>query len=111
MAIFRLDIKPVTRSTGRTATAAAAYRAGERIRDERTGAIYNHSKREDVLHKEILLPSKFDPSDARLQWARERSKLWNAAEKTEQRSNSRVAREYQIALPAELSAEQRLALA
>jgi hypothetical protein len=43
MAIFFLDIKPVTRSSGRTATAAAAYRAGERIRDERTGALYNHS--------------------------------------------------------------------
>lgn len=106
-----MQIKPVGRSSGRTATAAAAYRAGERIRDERTGALYNHSKRDDVLHKEIFLPSRYDVSDARMEWARDRATLWNTAEKTEQRSNSRVAREYQVALPAELSAEQRRDLA
>ncbi|MGB6487336.1 MAG: MobQ family relaxase [Steroidobacteraceae bacterium] len=111
MAIFRLDIRPVVRRSGRTATAAAAYRAGERIRDERTGALYNHSKRDDVLHKEIFLPSRLDLPDAGMGWARDRSTLWNAAEKAEQRSDSRVAREYQAALPAELSAEQRVTLA
>ena len=111
MAIFHLNIRPVTRSTGRAATAAAAYRAGERIRDERTGALYDHAHREDVLHKEILLPSKYGHPDAGVEWARDRSTLWNAAEKAEQQSNSRVAREYQVALPAELSAEQRVALA
>ncbi|MGA7537842.1 MAG: MobQ family relaxase [Steroidobacteraceae bacterium] len=111
MAIFRLQIGSVTRNTGRTATAAAAYRAGERIRDERTGALYNHSKREDVLHKEILLPSRLERPDAGMDWARERSTLWNTVEKVEPRSNARVAREYQIALPAELSPEQRIALA
>ncbi len=111
MAIFHMDIKPVARSSGRTATAAAAYRAGERIRDERTGAVYNHSKRDDVLHKEIFLPSRLDRPGAGMEWARDRSTLWNTAEKAEQRSNSRVAREYQVALPAELSAEQRVTLA
>ena len=111
MAIFHLNIKPVARSTGRTATAAAAYRAGERIRDERTGALYNHSKRDDVLHKEIFLPSRFDRGDAGMEWARDRSTLWNAAEKAEQRRDSRVAREYQAALPAELPAKQRVELA
>lgn len=111
MAIFHLDIKTVTRGTGRTATAAAAYRAGERIRDERTGALYNHSKRDDVLHKEIFLPSSLEHSGARMEWVRDRSMLWNTAEKAEQRSDSRVAREYLVALPAELSAEQRLTLA
>lgn len=111
MAIFHLDIKPVGRSSGRTATAAAAYRAGERIRDERTGALYNHSKRDDVLHKEIFLPSRLERADAGMEWARDRSTLWNAAEKAERQSNSRVAREYQVALPPELSAEQRVTLA
>lgn len=111
MAMFRLQISSVTRSTGRTATAAAAYRAGERIRDERTGALYNHSKRADVLHKEIFVPSNLDRRDAGMEWTRDRSRLWNAAERAEGRSNSRVAREYQVALPAELSAEQRVALA
>lgn len=110
MAIFHLQIKPVTRSTGRSATSAAAYRAGERIRDERTGALYDHSKRQDVLHKEIILPSQVAAPDARMHWARDRATLWNAAEKAEPKSDSRVAREYLVALPAELSAEQRIAL-
>jgi ATP-dependent exoDNAse (exonuclease V) alpha subunit len=111
MAIFHLQVKPVTRSTGRSATSAAAYRAGERIRDERTGALYDHRKRQDVLYKEIILPSQLDRPDAGMEWARERTTLWNAAEKAEPKSDSRVAREYQVALPAELSAEQRVDLA
>jgi len=111
MAIFHLDIRPVTRSTGRNATSAAAYRSGESIRDERTGTRYNHSKRQDVLHKEIFLPTKLEGPDAGMEWARERASLWNAAEKAEKQSNSRVAREYMAALPAELSPERRIALA
>lgn len=111
MAMFRLEIKTVARRSGRTATAAAAYRAGERIRDERTGALYNHSKRNDVLHKEIFLPSRLELPDAGVDWARNRSTLWNAAEKAEHKSNSRVAREYLVALPPELSAERRVTLA
>jgi ATP-dependent exoDNAse (exonuclease V) alpha subunit len=111
MAIFHLNIKPVARSSGRTATGAAAYRAGERIRDERTGVVYNHSDRQDVMHKEILLPGRFDRTDAAMEWARDRATLWNTAEKAEKKSNSRVAREYQATLPAELSAEQRVILA
>jgi ATP-dependent exoDNAse (exonuclease V) alpha subunit len=111
MAIYRLEIKSVTRSTGRNATSAAAYRAGERIRDERTGALYNHSQRQDVLHKEIFLPSSVEQLGARMGWARDRATLWNAAEKAEHQSNSRVAREYLVALPPELSAEKRVTLA
>ncbi|HEX4266429.1 MAG TPA: MobQ family relaxase [Steroidobacteraceae bacterium] len=106
-----MQIKTVSRSSGRTATAAAAYRAGERIRDDRTGALYNHSKRDDVLHKEIFLPSRLDRPDADIEWARDRSTLWNTVEKAGQRSNSRVAREYLVALPAELSAGDRVTLA
>ena len=111
MAIFQMGIKSVGRSSGRTATAAAAYRAGERIRDERTGALYNHSARNDVLHKEIFLPSKFDRADAGMEWARDRAILWNTAEQAEHRKDSRVAREYQVSLPWELSTEQRAVLA
>lgn len=111
MAILQLRIQPVSRGEGRTATSAAAYRAGERIRNERTGAVYDHSKRKDVLHKEIFLPSTLDQAGDRMDWARDRSTLWNAAENAEKQRNSRVAREYQVALPAELSAEQRVGLA
>jgi len=111
MAIYQMQIKAVTRGTGRTATSAAAYRAGERIRDERTGALYDHRKRTDVLHKEIFLPSSLEGSMPETGWARDRSTLWNSAERAEQRRDSRVAREFQVSLPGELSAEQRVALA
>jgi len=109
MAIYYLHTKSISRSAGRSATAAAAYRAGARIRDERTGVLHNHSRRQDVNHAEILLPSRLSISEGH--WARDRSALWNAAEAAEHRRDSRVAREIQVSLPVELSATQRLALA
>jgi hypothetical protein len=109
MAIFRMEISSVARSAGRRATAAAAYRSGERIRDERTGDLFNHTRRRDVLHTEILLPSQFESEP--VAWARNRERLWNTAEHAEKRHNSRVAREYQVTLPAELDAVRRVALA
>jgi hypothetical protein len=109
MANFHINIKPVKRSAGQKATAAAAYCAGERIRDERTGQLHNHSHRKDVTHTEIFLPSQLGESP--MQWARDRASLWNTAELAEKRRNSRVAREFQVSLPSELSPTQRLALA
>ncbi|MGH8211430.1 MAG: MobQ family relaxase [Steroidobacteraceae bacterium] len=109
MAIFHFDIKSIKRSAGQQATGAAAYRAGERIRDERTGDLHNHSRRTDVRHTEIFLPAKLGASP--MEWARDRASLWNAVEAAEKRRDSRVAREYQVALPPELSADQRVALA
>ncbi len=108
MAIYRLDIQPLARGAGRIATSAAAYRAGERIRDERTGRTYDHTRRTDVLNKELVLPSAYEGNEPA--WARDRATLWNLAEATEKRSNSRVAREYQVSLPSELSDRQRLDL-
>jgi ATP-dependent exoDNAse (exonuclease V) alpha subunit len=109
VAICHFDIRSISRGAGRSAIAAAAYRAGERLRDERTGLLHNYSRREDVNHKEILLPSHLRGGDAA--WATDRASLWNAAERAEPRRNSRVAREYQVALPAELDAERRVQLA
>ncbi len=108
MATYHLNLKNFSRSTGSNAPSAAAYRAGERIRDERSGRIYDHSDREDVLHKEIILPSRF--AGAKMDWARDRASLWNAAEAAEKRKNSRVAREYTVALPAELNTDQHILL-
>lgn len=108
MAIYHLNVKIFSRSTGSNAPSAAAYRAGERIRDERSGRIYDHSGRDDVLHKEIILPSRF--AGTQMDWARDRANLWNAAEAAEKRKDSRVAREYTVALPVELNANQRLLL-
>jgi ATP-dependent exoDNAse (exonuclease V) alpha subunit len=104
-----MQISSVARGVGRRATAAAAYRAGERIRDERSGELFNYRRRRDVLHTEIFLPVQFDGMP--VSWARNRQKLWNTAEHAEKRYNARVAREYQISLPAELNAGQRIALA
>ena len=109
MALFYLQINTLSRSAGRRATAAAAYRAGERIRDERSGVVHNFSHRRDVLHTEIFLPQSLER--AGLAWARDRERLWNAAEHAEKRHNARVAREYQVVLPAELDPAQRVAVA
>ena len=103
-----LQTKTFGRSDGSSAPSAAAYRAGERIKDERTGRTYDHSNRQDVLHKEIVLPSRF--GDADMGWASDRANLWNAAEGAETRKNARVAREYLVALPVELTPDQRLGL-
>jgi ATP-dependent exoDNAse (exonuclease V) alpha subunit len=108
MAIYFLNMKTFGRAGGSSAASAAAYRAGERIRDERTGKTYDHSERQDVMHKEIVLPSKFAGDD--IAWARDRSSLWNAAEAVETRKNARIAREYLVALPVELSPQGRIGL-
>jgi ATP-dependent exoDNAse (exonuclease V) alpha subunit len=109
VAIFRLDIRSISRGTGRSAVAAAAYRAGERLRDERSGKLHNHSQRTDVPHKEILLPAGVDVS--RIAWVKQRAELWNAAERAERRWDARVGREFQLGIPHELSADQRRDLA
>ena len=109
MAVFYLQISSISRAAGRRATAAAAYRAGERVRDERTGELHNFSRRRDVLHSEIFLPRQLDTSATA--WVRNRERLWNTAEHSEKRHNARVAREFQVALPPELSPAQRVALA
>jgi ATP-dependent exoDNAse (exonuclease V) alpha subunit len=109
VAVYFLNLKTFGRSGGSGAVSAAAYRSGERITDERTGRTYDHTARQDVQHKEIILPEEFAGNE--LEWARDRGSLWNAAERAEHRVNSRVAREYLVALPVELSHEQRLGLA
>jgi hypothetical protein len=109
MAIFHFNIQPIKRSSGQQATGAAAYRAGESIRDERSGKVHNFSRRTDVRHSEIVLPSGLEESS--VAWARDRARLWNSAEAAEKRRDARVAREFEAALPPELSPERRLALA
>jgi hypothetical protein len=114
VAIYYLGVKSFGRSAGTggsVSTSAAAYRSGERIRDERTGHLYDHSHRRDIEHQEILLPSHPSEAVSGLDWARNRSELWNAVERSEPRANARVAREYIVALPHELNAQQRLLLA
>ena len=105
MAIYHLSVKTISRSAGRSATAAAAYRAGVEIADERTGEIHDYRRKGGIESAELVLPAGAP------EWAADRAALWNAAEQAEKRKNSTVAREFEIALPAELSPDERQRLA
>ncbi len=95
---------PLSRSGGRSAVAAAAYRSGERLENKRDGTTHDYSRRSGVLHSEIIAP----PGAG--QWAANRQDLWNEAEATN-RKNAMTAREWRVGLPHELNDEQRKALA
>ncbi|WP_151521407.1 MobQ family relaxase [Salipiger aestuarii] len=104
MAIYHLRATMISRSQGRSATAAIAYRVAERIEDRRTGLTFDYAARGGVDHTEILAP------DHAPDWVRDRSELWNRVEESETRKNSQVAREVRVALPDELTHAQRVAL-
>jgi ATP-dependent exoDNAse (exonuclease V) alpha subunit len=109
MAIYYLQFKMLGRSAkagARSSVAAAAYRAGAKLHDARTGITHNHTLRPGIVHAEIVLPTGVEA-----QWAVDRAALWNAVEKAEVRKDARVAREIAIGLPHELNAAQRLAAA
>ncbi|MFG6589431.1 MobQ family relaxase [Sulfitobacter sp. MOLA879] len=104
MAIYHLRASMISRSQGRSATAAIAYRVAERIEDRRTGLTFDYAARGGVDHTETLAP------DHAPDWVRDRSELWNRVEESETRKNSQVAREVRVALPAELTHAQRVEL-
>jgi ATP-dependent exoDNAse (exonuclease V) alpha subunit len=106
VAIYSLDMKVFGRAKGSKGPSLSAYRSGERVRDERTGRTYDHTDRQDVIHKEILLPARFAGAD--MSWTADRSTLWSTAELAEKRKDARVAREFMIALPAELTRTQQV---
>ena len=101
MASYHLSVKTIKRSAGRTATAAAAYRVGERIECQREGRIHDYTRKQGIEETFIVAPE-----DAP-EWATDRSRLWNEAEASETRRNSVTAREWELALPSEISAEDR----
>ncbi|WP_158078325.1 MobQ family relaxase [Moraxella pluranimalium] len=103
MAFYHCSVKAVQRSKGQTATRSASYRAGELIKCERTGLTHDYRRKTGVMHTEIITPNGIN--------APSRSELWNMAEKSEKRKDSCVAREYEVALPHELTEQQRTALA
>jgi len=105
MASYHLNVKTIQRSQGRSSTAAAAYRAGERITCDRYGVEHDYTRKSGVEYTEILTPA--DAPD----WASDRSDLWNAVEVSETRKNSVVAREWEVALPHNLSDDERRELA
>lgn len=102
MAIYHCSVKTFSRSKGQSAPAAAAYRAGVCLSDMRTGEVHDYTRKGGVEHTELVLPKGVTI---------DREQLWNAAEAAENRKNSTVAREYEVALPEELNADQRKELA
>lgn len=104
MAMFHLSTKTISRKTGRTATASAAYRAGEKIHCERTGETHDYTRKAGVMASSAFL---FD-GDKKI--SLDRQDLWNTAERSEKRKDARTAREIVVNLPHELNHEQRKAL-
>ena len=109
MAIYLLSVKALSRTQGRNVIAAAAYRAGEQLRDDndftsKKTKVHDYRRRRGVVASGIVLPA--DAPDN----LSDRQTLWNAVERQEKRKDSRVAREVLIALPHELSAEERQAV-
>jgi hypothetical protein len=103
MSIFHLTVRSVSRASGRSAVAAAAYRAGERLLNARDGRVHDYT-RKPVLEAFIMVP------DHAPKWMRNRSTLWNGVEAAERRKDAKVAREYELALPADLNPAQRRSL-
>jgi hypothetical protein len=102
VAVYRCEVKRVSRSDGRSAVAAAAYRSASRGTNDRDGMTHDYRRRaKGVVHSELLAPA--DAPD----WAQQRDRLWNEAEAAENRRNSVTAREVIVSLPHELDDRQR----
>jgi Ti-type conjugative transfer relaxase TraA len=104
MAIYHLSAQIISRKEGRSAVAAAAYRAGENLYDEHIGKVFDYTRKRGVEYSEILAPPEA-PS-----WVHDRQSLWNAVERAEKRKDAQLAREIEIGLPKELSKDEQVKL-
>lgn len=93
MAIYHCSVDVISRSKGHSSTAAAAYRAGDKIKDERTGELHDYTRKQNCAANGIVLPEGAPAEFA------DREKLWNAVEKTEKRSDAQLCRSFDMALP------------
>ncbi len=109
MSGYFLHVKTFSRGKGSSAPKAAAYRAEERIRDEREGVNHDYTDRTDVAHAEIVLPAQY-AGRVDMDWARNRAVLWNAVQRSGKLWNSRLAREVLVHVPLEMTRAQRVAL-
>ena len=105
MAIYHFSAKIISRGAGRSAVAAAAYRAATRLHDERLGRAHDFSNKAGVVHSEVMLP---EGAPERLA---DRQTLWNEVEVGEKRKDAQLAREVEFAIPREMTREQGIALA
>ena len=104
MAIYHLEAKVVSRGAGRSAVAASAYLSCSRLYNDHDGIQHDYTRKQGLVWQEVLLP-EYAPQE----W-QDREKLWNAVEEVETAKDSRLAREFVMALPIELSREQQIEL-
>ena len=104
MAIYHLEAKVVSRGAGRSAVAASAYLSCSRLYNDYDGIQHDYTKKQGLVWQEVFLP-EYAPQE----W-QDREKLWNAVEEVETAKDSRLAREFVMALPIELSREQQIEL-
>ena len=104
MAIYHLEAKVVSRGAGRSAVAASAYLSCSRLYNDYDGIQHDYTKKQGLVWQQVFLP-EYAPQE----W-QDREKLWNAAEEVETAKDSRLAREFVVALPIELNREQQIEL-
>ena len=104
MAIYHLEAKVVSRGAGRSAVAASAYLSCSRLYNDYDGIQHDYTRKQGLVWQQIFLPEY-----APLEW-QDREKLWNAVEEVETAKDSRLAREFVVALPIELNREQQIEL-
>lgn len=105
MAIYHFSAKVISRATGRSAVAAAAYRSASELNDERLGRSHDYSSKTGVVHSEIMLP------DGAPEAWRDRTTLWNTVEAGEKRKDAQLAREVEFSIPREMSQADGIELA
>ena len=104
MAIYHLEAKVVSRGAGRSAVAASAYLSCSRLYNDYDGIQHDYTKKQGLVWQKVFLP-EYAPQE----W-QDRKKLWNAVEEVETAKDSRLAREFVVALPIELSREEQIEL-
>lgn len=104
MAIYHCTCKIISRGKGRSAVGSAAYRSGEKLINEYDGMEHDYRKKSGVVYSEIML------CENALKEYQDRSTLWNEVEKIEKGSKARLAREYEVALPVEMTREEQINL-
>jgi len=104
IAIFHCEFKIISRTSGRSSVGAAAYRAGEKLKNERDGITHDFTNKRGIVYTEILYP--LNAPDSYI----DRETLWNAVEKSEKAKNAQTAREVEIGLPTELKRDEQIEL-
>ena len=104
MAIYHMEAKVVSRGSGRSAVAASAYMSCSRMYNDYDGIQHDYTRKHGLIYQEVMLPPMAPP-----EW-KDREQLWNAVEAAEKTKDSRLAREFVVALPIELDTDSNISL-